>query len=555
MRVALAQLNPTVGDLPGNAQRIAAAIARAKSDRADLLVLPELALCGYPPRDLVLRPGFVAACRAALERIAADCRGLTALVGFPEPTGRPVGRPLYNAVAVCRDGRIADTVRKSLLPTYDVFDEDRYFEPAERCGPIDLPTATGRSVRVGVSICEDIWNGAPTRNARRYRTDPIDALVAAGAELLVNVSASPFEADKEATRVALFSQIADRTRRPIVYVNQVGGNDDIIFDGASALFVPGAGIAARAAAFAEDWLVLDLPPAAHAAPPVAPYPARLESIYAALVLGTRDYVRKCGFRGVVLGLSGGIDSALTAAIAADAVGAENVHAVALPSRFSSPISLEDARAVAHPLRIDLRVLPIESLHAAFEQSLAATFAGRPADITEENLQARARGALLMALSNKFGWLLLTTGNKSELAVGYCTLYGDMCGGLAVIADVPKTVVYDLARWLNQRAGRDLIPARTLDRPPTAELRPDQTDQDTLPPYATLDAILQRHVEELQSADEIIAAGFDPAVVRDVLRKVATSEYKRRQAAVGLKISGRAFGTGWRMPIAARSGQA
>lgn len=549
MRIALAQINPVIGDVDGNAERAIAAIQAGSAQRAELVVLPELTLPGYPPRDLLLSTTLVERNLAALERVAGSCRETAALVGFAEPTRRTTGRPLYNAAALCCAGRVIGVVRKSLLPNYDVFDEDRYFEPAGQRRVLSLPRKDGEALRLGVTICEDIWNGAPAPYGRQYAIDPIDELVDAGVDLLVNLSASPFDGDKEEARLELLAGHARRGGVAFVYVNQVGGNDDLVFDGASAVFHPQTGLVARAKAFAEDLLVVDLAGAADRR--VEPYPQRVESLLAALVLGTRDYFRKCGFRDAVVGLSGGIDSALVAAIAAAALGGEHVRGVAMPSRFSDPISLEDARAVATNLGVDFRIIPIEPLHAAFEQSLAPSFTGRAPDITEENLQARIRGNMLMALANKFNALLLSTGNKSELAVGYCTLYGDMCGALAPIADVPKTVVYELARLVNRQAGRDLIPRRTLDRAPTAELRPDQTDQDSLPPYAMLDEILHRSVEQLQSAVEIVAAGHDPKIVADVLRLARISEYKRRQAAIGLKVSHRAFGTGRRMPVAAK----
>jgi NAD+ synthase (glutamine-hydrolysing) len=550
IRIALAQLNPIVGDVAGNAARVLDALRRAAGERADLVVFSELVLLGYPPKDLLLKKRLIDENVRAVQEIAEACRGLTALVGYAQPTGANAGRPLFNAVAVCRDGRVVRSHHKSLLPTYDVFDEDRYFEPG-RPGEVEIILDTaGREWPIGVSICEDLWNDETVVAHRRYPRNPAVDLVAAGAKLLVNLSASPYSVGKDEYRRSLFGAQSTRHGVPLVCVNQVGGNDDLIFDGASSVFAPNRGQIARARAFDEDLLVVDLDPEPRPGR-MEPYPEPLESIYAALVLGTRDYVRKCGFKGVVVGLSGGIDSALTAVIAVEALGREAVHGVAMPSRFSSDHSVADAKLLAANLGIDFRILPIETAHRAMETVLADPFAGRPADIAEENVQARIRGNLMMALSNKFGWLLLTTGNKSEIAVGYCTLYGDMCGGLAVISDVPKTTVYELARLVNRRAGRDLIPRGSLEKPPSAELRPHQTDQDTLPPYDVLDAILKRYVEDLASADEIIAEGFDPAVVRDVARKVDMNEYKRKQAALGLRVTSRAFGSGRRMPIAAR----
>jgi len=552
MRIALAQLNPVIGDIAGNTRRVLDAIERARADSAELVVFSELILPGYPPKDLLLKPRFIDENVAAVRRVAAACNDLTALVGFAQPTGRDTGRPLHNAVALCRQGEIQGVYHKSLLPTYDVFDEDRYFEPGRQPCVLPFRGRDGAAWTLGVSICEDLWNDETVVARRRYDANPTRELVAAGATIILNASASPFSVGKEDLRTRLFTAQSDRYRVPIVVVNQVGGNDDLVFDGASAVYAPGRGAIARARAFEEDLLIVDLAPDPAAAR-CDLYPPPLESIYAALLLGTRDYVSKCGFRGVVVGLSGGIDSAVTAVIAAQALGPDAVHGVAMPSRYSSDHSLEDARLLAKNLGLDFRVIPIDAIHRAYEAGLTETFAGRSPDTTEENVQARIRGNLLMALSNKLGWLLLTTGNKSEIAVGYCTLYGDMCGGLAVISDVPKTTVYDLARLINARAGRDLIPARCLEKPPSAELRPDQTDQDSLPPYPVLDDILQRYVEDLQSADDIIATGFDPAVVQSVVRKVDASEYKRKQAPPGIKVTSRAFGTGRRMPIAARFG--
>lgn len=526
------------------------ALRRAASQKADIAVFPELVLLGYPPKDLLLKSRLIEENVKAVHRVAAACHGITAVVGFAEPTGRTTGRPLYNAAAICRDGDVIGRYHKCLLPTYDVFDEDRYFEPGDRCDVLNLADAFGRECPVGISICEDLWNQEHIVTHRRYPRNPAADLARAGAKIILNLSASPYSVGKDDYRRELFFAHAARHSIPIACVNQVGGNDDLIFDGASAVYLPQNRMTARAKAFEEDLLLAEIGNNAPASR-IEDYPERLASIYAALVLGTRDYVRKCGFKGVVLGLSGGIDSALTAVIAVDALGKEAVHGVAMPSRFSSDHSVNDARLLAENLGIDFRTLTIESTHAAVESTLAPAFAGREPDSTEENVQARIRGNLLMALSNKFGWLLLTTGNKSELAVGYCTLYGDMCGGLAVISDVPKTTIYELARLVNQRANRALIPQSSIDKAPSAELRPNQTDQDSLPPYDLLDAILKRYVEDLQSADEIIAAGYEPGVVREVARKVDLNEYKRKQAALGLKVTSRAFGSGRRMPIAAR----
>ena len=463
---------------------------------------------------------------------------------MPEPNPSDEGRPLYNTAVLLRSGRIEQRFRKALLPTYDVFDEDRYFEPFH--GP-QLLELGGK--RLGISICEDVWNDRDFWKRRRYHHDPIEELKHAGAQAIVNLSASPFSAGKRHLREQMLGSMARKHGVPLVYVNQFGGNDDLVFDGLSCAFDAGGAPIARGRAFDADIVICDL---GHGQP-IAPVPDELveSEIWRALVLGTRDYARKCGFQTVVLGLSGGIDSALTAAIAAEALGADRVLGVLMPSPFSSRGSIEDSLQLAGHLGIETLTLPIAPAMEAMEHVLHDAFAGTRRDVTEENIQARIRGNLLMALSNKRGALLLTTGNKSELAVGYCTLYGDMSGGLAVIADVPKTMVYRVARWLNAREGRAVIPEPILTKAPSAELRPDQTDQDSLPPYEVLDEILQRHVEQHQPGEEIIAAGFDPETVRKVLRLVRISEFKRKQAAPGLKVTDRAFGTGWRMPIAAR----
>jgi len=548
MRVALAQINPTVSDLSGNRDLIVAKIREARGESADVVIFPELAVMGYPPKDLLLKPAFVADAQRTVEDIARHCdESITALVGFAEANPEPAGRPLFNSVARCRGGRIVEIHRKTLLPTYDVFDESRYFEPAGSHAVAVVPAKSG-GVRMGISICEDLWNDADFVRRPLYHANPVVESAREHAQLVVNVSASPFVVEKQAYRERLFGGQAAKHRLPIVVVNQVGGNDELVFDGASCAFNARGEPIARAKAFAEDLLVVDLDVGAKAGR-IEPYPDATASIHDALVLGTRDYVRKCGFSEVVIGLSGGIDSAVTAALAVEALGPKSVHGVALPSRYSSEHSLEDARALAVNLGIRLDVIPITQMHAAAEQTLSAVFAGLEVDVTEENVQARIRGVLLMALANKFGKLRLTTGNKSELAVGFCTLYGDMCGGLAVISDVPKTTVYDIGRLINQRAGREVIPARTFEKPPSAELRPNQTDQDTIPPYPVVDAVIQNYVEQEKSLDEIVALGFERELVARIIRMIDGAEYKRRQAAQGLKVTSRAFGFGRRMPIA------
>ena len=550
MRIALAQINPTVGDIESNARKIVEFAARATAGGANVVVFPELSVTGYPAKDLLLKPGFIDDNLRAVGTIAARVgRGVDVLVGYAERNADPVGRPLHNAVAVLRDGQVKSRHFKTLLPTYDVFDESRYFEPGPR-GDRNQLVRIGE-VDVGLSICEDLWNDEKLIARRLYRDNPIEDLSAAGARVMINASASPFVVGKNDFRLQLFGAQAKRFARPLIVVNQVGGNDELVFDGNSVAFDAEGRVIVQAKDFEEDLVLIDVDGtgATRHAPAQRRDSSPIEEIYKALILGLRDYVNKCGFKSVVLGLSGGIDSALTAALAVAALGAERVVGVAMPSRFSSQHSVDDARQLAHNLGVAFHVVPIESVHDAYETTLAPVFAGRAPDVTEENLQARIRGAILMAFSNKFGHLLLSTGNKSELAVGYCTLYGDMAGGLALISDVPKTSVWEMSRWINARAGRELIPRSSIEKVPSAELRPNQTDQDSLPPYEVLDEIIERYVEDERSASEIIADGFDAATVRRVIKLIDRSEYKRRQAAPGIKVTSRAFGFGRRMPIA------
>lgn len=541
MRIALAQLNTTVGDIAGNERLVLEAYRRGVDAQVDLVLTPELSLTGYPPRDLLLRDAFVRANQAALERLAAAVGDVGLIVGFVGENPVRPGRALTNAAALLHRGRVVAIRTKTLLPTYDVFDEDRYFEPA-----VENAVVHWEGRRLGLTICEDIWNDAEFGARRRYRPDPAAALVAAGAEILVNLSASPWQLGKEKRRCGLLRSLARRHQVPVVYCNLVGGNDELVFDGRSLAFNAEGGCIAEANRFSEDFVVVDTDDASDR-PPASVVDEAL--LHDALVLGTRDYVRKCGFKSVVMGLSGGIDSALVAALAADALGAENVRGLALPTEFSSAGSIDDARSLAANLGIRFDVVPIQGSFEALKRQMGPLFEGRPEDTTEENLQARLRGVSLMAMSNKFGSLLLTTGNKSELAVGYCTLYGDMCGGLAVISDLPKTWVYRVARWMNR--DREIIPDSSITKAPSAELRPNQTDQDSLPPYDVLDAILEAYVVEDRSAAEIVASGFSEADVRRVVRLIDLSEYKRRQAAPGLKVTSRAFGVGRRQPVAQR----
>ena len=540
MKIGLAQLNPTVGDIAGNSERIARAIEKAAAGGAELVVFSELAVTGYPPRDLLRRPNFVAASVAAVEELAGRCRDVAALVGYVRPAGDSPGRPLENAAALLAGGSIAAVHVKTLLPTYDVFDETRYFRRGGAPGPLEL---NGR--KIGVSICEDLWD-RPALGRALYESDPVGALREGGAEIIVNMSASPFQLGKGALREELIRRQVGRVGVPIAYVSQVGGNDELIFDGASMAVAADGSLLGRCKAFEEDMLVIETDDPAGRCEPAGEDMAQLA---AALKLGLRDYVRKCGFGSVVLGLSGGLDSAVVATIAADALGPDNVLALAMPSRFSSDHSLADARALADKLGIRLVEVPIEPVHAAMEHLLNKHLPADRPGTTDENVQARVRGNIVMAFSNALGHLPLATGNKSELATGYCTLYGDMNGGLSVIGDVLKTTAYRLARHLNSEKRR--IGERILTKPPSAELKPDQTDQDKLPPYEVLDPILERYVESEQTLEQIVAAGFDEALARRVIGMVVAAEYKRRQAAPALKVTGRAFGMGRRMPIACR----
>jgi NAD+ synthase (glutamine-hydrolysing) len=538
MKIALAQINPTVGDLRGNVELIAASARRALEAGARLVVFPELALCGYPPEDLLLNPHFVRECREALAEAARRCAGLDALVGFPEAAADRV----HNAAALLRDGGAAAIARKTELPNYGVFDEHRYFAPGAGALAVEVGGAS-----LLVTICEDIWvaGGTIERQARQRRHD-----------LVVNLSASPFHAGKLTERHAVAARFARAAMAPVCYLNLVGGQDELVFDGGSFVVDAGGAIATEGARFAEELLLVEFAPGpdGQLAPTArgAPTPHdRLGEIHAALVLGTRDYLRKNQFAKALVGLSGGIDSALTAAIAVEALGAERVVGVSMPSRFNSRETRADAARIAANLGIRFLEIPIQETYESYLRLLDAPFGGGEPGVAGENLQARVRGNILMALSNRFGWLVLTTGNKSETAVGYCTLYGDMAGGFAVIKDVPKTLVWELSADLNRRAGRELIPESTIGRVPSAELRENQRDEDSLPPYPVLDAILAAYVEGLRSPQEIAALGFDPRTVERVIRMVDGAEYKRRQAPPGVKITPRAFGRDRRLPITNR----
>ena len=541
VKIALAQLNTTVGDLAGNEARILAAYRRAEEAGVEMVVCPELSVTGYPPRDLLLKRRFISQNLEVLNRLAAATKKVGLLVGYVgENQSRP-GREVTNSVALLQNGKIVATRVKTLLPSYDVFDEDRYFEPATENTPVEF-----NGQKIGLTICEDIWNDEDFWPDRRYQHNPPVELAEAGASLIFNISASPWHWGKSRTRFEMLRSMAAKAGRPIVFCNQVGGNDELIFDGGSLVFNSSGKLIGQGKLFEEDFVIVDT----ESTTEVARHdPCQEEAIYKALVLGLGDYFHKCGFKAAVLGLSGGIDSAVTVCLAVAALGRENVRAVSLPSQYSSQGSLDDARVLAERLGIQYDVIPIKRAFDTIKEDLRGVFAGRPEDTAEENVQARLRGVLLMAMSNKFGSLLLTTGNKSELAVGYCTLYGDMCGGLAVISDVPKTIIYRIANWINRE--REIIPAASITKPPSAELRPNQCDQDSLPPYDVLDDILDLYVVQAKSSAEIVAAGFDETTVRRVIRLIDLNEYKRRQAAPGLKVTSKAFGMGRRIPIAQR----
>jgi NAD+ synthase (glutamine-hydrolysing) len=544
VKIALGQINPTVGDFAGNAAKIIQFSRRAQAEGAGLILFPELSVCGYPPRDLVERPSFVARNRETLVRIASETQGIAVICGVVTPADSETGKSVRNSAALLMEGKVAFVQSKMLLPTYDVFDEMRNFAPAKAQ---ELFSFCGN--RMALTICEDAWNDKQFWLKRLYPLDPVDALIRAGGNFVLNISASPFWIGKRQLRRDMLASIARQHKVPVVMVNQVGGNDSLVFDGSSLVLNSEGAVIAQGRSFEEDLITFDsktLTGEMHEQ--IAGDEA---SVYGALVLGTHDYIQKCGFQKAIIGLSGGIDSALTAAIAADAVGAENVIGVGMPGPYSSQGSIEDARTLAKNLGIRFELLSINQAYEAYRATLRDVFSGFKEDVTEENLQSRARGMILMALSNKFGAIVLSTGNKSELGVGYCTLYGDMVGGLAVISDVPKTLVYRVSEYVNSR--REVIPRATLEKPPSAELRANQKDSDSLPPYDILDAVLEDYVEDSHPAERIAAErGIDIEVVRRVIRLVDRAEYKRQQAAPGLKISPKAFGYGRRFPIAAKS---
>lgn len=539
MRIALAQTNPTIGDFERNMAKMKDAINRSKNSHCDLVIFPELAIMGYPPRDLLEKEDFVQSNIEALNGLMKGSEGIGVICGFVDRNTSDVGKPLYNSAVFFHDSNIILKVHKRLLPFYDVFDETRYFEPGPPTSPV-----TFNKRRIGITICEDIWtNGVFKR--RLYPSDPVQELVKGGAEFLVNISASPYHVGKREIRWEILRSIASKYKVLVIFVNQVGGNDDLLFDGNSLVISPDGHVVAMAKDFEEDLVFFDTETQKGEIHPVAQTDS--ESILKALIMGTRDYVTKSAFKKVLVALSGGVDSSLVAYIATKALGKENVLGVAMPSPYSSKESKEDALKLSKNLGILFEIIPISNIFQAYLAELSPAFKGMAEDVTEENIQARIRGNILMALSNKFGYLVLSTGNKSELAAGYCTLYGDMSGGLAVISDVPKTMVYELARYINR--GGEIIPQRILEKPPSAELKPGQLDQDTLPPYEILDGILREYIEHNKSPSEIIKEGYDPEIVRDVIKKVDRNEYKRKQAAPGLRVTTKAFGYGRRYPIA------
>jgi len=544
VKIALAQINTTIGDFCGNSRKIIEFSLRAAAAGAELAIFPELSICGYPPRDLVENAAFIRRNDQALQEIALQTREIAVICGLVTPAHADTGKSVMNSAALTLGGKVKFIQHKMLLPTYDVFDESRNFAPAAEQRLLSL---NGR--QVALTVCEDAWNDKSFWNRRLYDVDPVEKLMRAGGQIMLNISASPFYVGKRELRREMLANIAREYKAPVIMVNQVGGNDSLVFDGSSFALGPDGSVIAQAASFEEDLVVVDSESLSGEMHPQIE--GAEASAYATLVLGTRDYVRKCGFHRVMVGLSGGIDSALTACIAADALGPQNVIGVGMPGPYSSRGSIDDARALAENLGIRFELIRITEIFDAYMKSLKPVFAGRQEDVTEENLQSRIRGAILMGLSNKLNGLVLSTGNKSELAVGYCTLYGDMCGGLAVISDVPKTLVYRLSEYVNSQ--RPVIPRSTLEKPPSAELRPDQKDSDTLPDYLVLDTILEGYVEDGKSAEQIAAEHkYNLELVKSIIRMITRSEYKRQQAAPGIKISEKAFGLGRRFPIAAKS---
>jgi len=542
MKIALAQINPTIGDFPRNTQKIMAATEMAKGLSCDLIVFSELAISGYPPRDLLEKKDFVEANLTHLHKLVASIKGIGVICGFVDRNLEKEGNPLYNSAALFDDGKLRHQAHKRLLPAYDVFNERRYFEPGT-----EYSSFLYKGRRIGLSICEDIWNDKDLFSRRLYPVNPVERMIKEGANLLINIAASPYYVGKREFKWDMFQGIAEKYNVPLIYVNQVGGNDSVLFDGISLAFDSKGQMCARARDFEEDMVIFDTNSQKGDIHPVSE--SDTESLLNALIMGTRDYVRKCGFSKALVGLSGGIDSALTAYIAVQALGKENVIVLFMPSQYTARENFEDTEKLAHNLGIRLYQVPIKGIFEKFLEDLAPLFKDVATEVTGQNIQARIRGTILMAISNKFGYLLLSTGNKSELAVGYCTLYGDMSGGLAVISDVPKTMVYRIARLINNE--KEAIPEKTIQKPPSAELKPDQLDQDDLPSYEVLDGILKAFIEDKKTAEEIIDLGFEPSIVRDIISRVDRNEYKRHQAPPSLKVTTKSFGYGRRYPIAQR----
>lgn len=542
MKIALVQINPVIGQFNENARRIALSIETAKTKNCRLVIFPELAICGYPPQDLLEHSSFLTSHEQTLQTLIKNCRSIGVLCGAISRHTGGTGKPLHNSALLFEDGKLLFSAHKRLLPTYDVFDESRYFEPGQESSVFDF-----HGLRLGISICEDIFNDEDSFPHPLYQANPVADLARQNADLFINIAASPYTMGKQQTRHDIFSGLCRKYKVPLLYVNQVGGQDSVLFDGASLVLDQQGRICSKAGSFQEDMLVIDTDEIHTCSCSQNKATNETELVFQALAMGCRDYIKKCGFSKALLGLSGGIDSALTCAVACEAIGRDNVMGVALPSPYTSDQSIEDARTLAANLGIRFEIVPISHTFSSFRQALSPLFKGLAEDVTEQNIQARVRGTLLMAMANKFNALLLSTGNKSEMAVGYCTLYGDMCGALSVLSDVPKQLVYQLSRYCNR--DKEIIPLSSIEKPPSAELAPNQKDQDDLPAYEILDPILKAYLEDHLPVNEIVSMGFERQMVEDIVRRIKRNEYKRQQAAMGLKVTSKAFGFGRRYPIA------